>query len=135
MHIFVKIKEFNNCIMIQLKVKKLLKLRGIDKPMKFLLENGFTYSVAYSIYNLRCNSISLNNVEKLCVALSCTPNDLLEYLPSKDSPLPDSHPLNKLKHADTFNLFDITKDIPNYKIPELKSAIEEVKSKILNSPK
>ncbi len=121
--------------MLQLKVRKLLKLRGIDKHMKFLLENGFTYSVTYNICNLRRNSISLRSIEKLCVALSCTPNDLLEFHPAKDSPLPDSHPLNKLKPSDTFNLFEVTKDIPNEKIPELKSAIEEIKSKILNTPK
>ena len=118
--------------MIQLKVKKLFKLRGIDKPMKFLLENGFSYSVAYNIYNLRRNSITFKSIEKLCILLSCTPNDLLEFHPSKDSPLPDSHPLNKLKPTDTFNLFDITKDIPNYKIPQLKKAIDSIKSNLAN---
>lgn len=117
--------------MIYTNIKKLFKLRGIDKPVKFLLKNGFKYSSAYNIANTRFTNLSLDKVEKLCIALSCTPNDLLEFKPDQNSSIPENHPLQKLKPTESFNIFAITKDIPNEKITEFKSALDEIKSKIL----
>jgi len=117
--------------MLYTNIKKLFKLRGIDNPVKFLLKNGFKYSSAYNIANSRFTSLTLDKVEKLCIALSCTPNDLLEFKPDKNTAIPENHPLQKLKPTETLSFFDITKDIPNEKIPEFKSALEQIKSKLL----
>jgi len=117
--------------MLYTNIKKLFDLRGIKKPVKFLKENGFSDNTAYKIVSHRFTSLSLDKVEKLCIALSCTPNDLLEFKPDPNSSIPENHPLQKLKPTESFNIFDITKDIPNEKIPEFKSALEEIKSKLL----
>ena len=116
--------------MLYLNTKRMFKLRGIEKPNKFLIQNGFTYATAYNILHYSLSNLSYRSMEKLCVALSCTPNDLLEFKPDTDSSIPENHPLNKLKPIQPFSLFEITKDIPVDKIPELLSGIDELKSKL-----
>ncbi len=111
-------------------INKLLKLRGITKPKNFLMENGFSNTTAYNITHYRFTTLTLDKVEKLCIALSCTPNDLLEFKPDPNSSIPENHPLNKLKPVQPFSLFEITKDIPNDKIHELLSGIDELKLKL-----
>ena len=46
-------------------------------------------SSAYTITNLRRNkSITMNTLEKLCQALSCTPNDVVRFVEE-----PEKHPV------------------------------------------
>jgi len=51
--------------------------RGITKYM-LIYKLGFS---AYTITNLRKNkSITMNTLEKLCKVLSCSPNDIVEFI-------------------------------------------------------
>lgn len=116
--------------MLYTNVKRLFKLRGIDKPAKFLQENGFSHHTAYSISSSRFLTLSLKNVEKLCLALSCTPNDLLEWTPPKNSNIPENHPLYALAPKNLSAITDIFKDVEISKIPELINNIESMKSNL-----
>ncbi len=111
-------------------IHKVFKLRGIDKPFKFLMDNGFSRGRAYHIVSYRISALRLQTLERLCILLSCTPNDILEWKPPKDSTVHESHPLQKLKANESMNLSELTKDIPIEKMPEIMNAIKEVKSKI-----
>ena len=56
---------------------KTMKERSIT-TYTLIYKLGFS---AYTITNLRRNkSITVNTLEKLCVALNCTPNDVLEFV-------------------------------------------------------
>lgn len=110
--------------------KKVFELRGILHPYKYLIENGFTRSVAYSVAAYHNRSMRLKTIDKLCTLLSCTPNDLLAWVPNKDSQIPENHPLRKLQKTDPYNFASITKDVPASKIPELLKIVEEAKSKL-----
>lgn len=116
--------------MLKINLNKVFRLRGITKPAAFLIKNGFSESIAYNITKLKTPALKLENLNKLCTLLSCTPNDIIEWTPDKNIPLPETHPLNKLKPAETINLSELLKDVPAEKISEFKTGIEELKSKL-----
>ena len=116
--------------MLKINLNKVFRLRGIAKPEKFLVQNGFTESIAYNITKTKTPALKLQNLNKLCSILSCTPNDLIEWTPDQSNPLPENHPLQKLKPAEVLNLSELLKDVPAEKISEFKSGIEELKTKL-----
>ena len=111
-------------------IHKVFKLRGITSPFKFLMDNGFSRGRAYHIVTYRFSALRLDTLERLCEILSCTPNDILEWIPSKDSIIPDSHPLHQLKAKEQLDVQSLIKDVPVTKLPELIKAIQEAKSKL-----
>ena len=55
---------------------KTMKDRGVT-TYTLIYKLGFS---AYTITNLRRNkSITMNTLEKLCVVLNCTPNEVVEF--------------------------------------------------------
>jgi len=116
--------------MLYFNYKKIFELRGITKPFKFLMDNGFSRAKAYNITSSYPSSLSLANLDRMCTVLSCTPNDVLTWVPSKDSQIPETHPLHKLKAAESVSIAALTKDIPISQMPEIINAIQEAKSKL-----
>lgn len=116
--------------MLKINLNKIFRLRGIQNPAKFLKLNGFSESIAYNIIRHKTPALKLQNLNKLCSILSCTPNDIFEWTPDQSIPLAENHPLQKLKPAETLNLGELLKDIPAEKISEFKSGIEELKTKL-----
>lgn len=45
-------------------------------------------------------SIRLDHLEKLCLLLNCTPNDLLRFSPDKNQVVPETHALHQLKKGE-----------------------------------
>ncbi len=109
--------------MLRLNINKLFKARLISKPGGFLMQNGFGRSTAFSISTNRIRSLSPDQIEKLCIAFRCTPNDLFEFTPTSGSELPESHPLNQLKKSDSPQLSDV---IQNLSIEQLKTITENI---------
>jgi DNA-binding Xre family transcriptional regulator len=55
---------------------KTMKEKGVT-TYTLIYKHGFS---AYTITNLRRNkSITMNTLEKLCMVLECTPNDIVEF--------------------------------------------------------
>ena len=83
--------------MMQLNLQRIFKARGISQPYKFLVQNGFVPFTAHKYKNSKVEHIRLDHIEKLCVILNCTPNDILEWMP--DDLLDDTptHPLQKIR--------------------------------------
>ena len=119
--------------MLRFNLKKIYRMRGIHKPMKFLQRHGFSYSKAYSLAHNRMNAVRLDNLEKLCFLLNCTPNDLLEWKPTLPEHNVENHPMLKLMPKEDFNFLEIIKDIPPEQIPEFKKSVVEAKSKLKSS--
>jgi len=83
--------------MLQINLTRIFKARGIDQPYKFLVQNGFVPFTAHKYKNGKVEHIRLDHIEKLCVILNCTPNDILEWMPNDlldDTP---NHPLQKIR--------------------------------------
>ena len=65
-----------------------MKKRGVT-TYTLIYKLGFS---AYTITNLRRNkSITMNTLEKLCQALSCTPNDVVRFIEEPEKrPVPQT---------------------------------------------
>jgi DNA-binding Xre family transcriptional regulator len=109
--------------MLYFNFTRIIKARGIDKPFSFMVKQGFSDNFATKIINNRVERMNLKEVERLCNLFQCTPNDLLEWIPSRDESGNDKHPLAPLKRVD--KVMDLTKLL--YSVPMDKlSAIEEM---------
>lgn len=79
--------------MLELNLKRIFKARGIDMPYKYLVKNGFVPFTAHKYKNGKVEHMRLDHIEKLCILLNCTPNELFEWTPTdllddrKDNPL------------------------------------------------
>jgi DNA-binding Xre family transcriptional regulator len=86
--------------MLNLNLKRIFKARGIEMPYKFLTQHGFVPFTAHKYKNGKVEHMRLDHIEKLCILLNCTPNDLFEWLP--DDLLDDrpEHPLQKIRQRE-----------------------------------
>ena len=84
--------------MLKFNLTPLFKARSIARPSQFLLQMGFSPNTATNFKLGRANMLNLTHVEKLCELLKCTPNDLLEWIPSKEQEQASDHPLTPLRH-------------------------------------
>jgi hypothetical protein len=114
--------------MLSLHLHPIFKARGIARPYSFLVKSGFTYHAAANLTSNRYSTINLAYIDKLCILLHCTPNDLLVYTPEPNQILADNHPLKRLSKQDAeLNWLDSIKTLP---IDQLKEIV-----KIINTPK
>ena len=69
--------------MYTLKLKELLDSRGI-KQKELADASGVRPSTISAICRNYTDRISLPALEKICLALGCTPNDIIEILPDAE---------------------------------------------------
>lgn len=67
--------------MLRLNIKAVCKLRGISKPQAWLVKSGFPKSTAANMGREEYENLPLVHLEKMCLLLNCTPNDLLRWEP------------------------------------------------------
>lgn len=82
--------------MLYYNLKPIFAARQIDNPYTFLVKLGISRLTAHKILNYDCHVMRLDNLELICRALYCEPNDLIAFKPGKDNPIPENHPLNNL---------------------------------------
>lgn len=115
--------------MLKFNPKRIFKLRGIERMSGFLVKSGFTYAQATKFLRAGKPTLKISQIERLCIALNCTPNDLFEWKAGGDTVLPDGHSLNVLNRGEkTRNLQEMVKNIPSDKftlIENLLSGLEE----------
>jgi DNA-binding Xre family transcriptional regulator len=118
--------------MLKYNFKRIFNERGITKPVGYLHKHGFNNQTAARISSHRFKDIRAAQLEKVCLALHCTPNDIFEWIPDeKHKNL--NHPLTKLIRTtvpeQVANLF---KEIPIDKLPEFTEQIKNLRTKLLN---
>lgn len=84
--------------MLRFNLNLILTKRNILHPRQFLIEQaGINHVTASNLLKGDAKLLRLTYVTKLCRALRCTPDELLEWVPAKgESALPENHPLTKL---------------------------------------
>ena len=114
--------------MLTFNPKNIFLLRGIEKTTAFLVRLGMDYSTASRFFKSKSQFVKVKDIEKLCIALNCTPNDLFEWNPSSETVLPETHSLNALNKGDKVKkLQQIVKDIPADKLTEIEGLLNELK--------
>jgi len=82
--------------MLTFNFNRVFKARGVERSFSYLCEQGYSPNFASRIKNNRGKQLKLDDLEKLCLLLRCTPNDLLEWKPAASLENPESHPLGAL---------------------------------------
>lgn len=83
--------------MLVLNLKPILAARGIERPYSFLVKAGFTRNTAYNLLHSNTWIFRLAHIEKLCLLLNCTPNELLLWRKNNNELVDENHPITALK--------------------------------------
>ena len=84
--------------MIRMNLNLIGRMRSIPNLKQFLIRRvGINHISADKLLKGTASSIRFDHMEGICRELHCTPDDILEWVPSKDNlPLAEGHPLQKL---------------------------------------
>jgi len=114
--------------MLNFNLHRIFALRGIDSPTEFLTQNGFSPADADLLLGREHRTIQIGDVERLCVLLHCTPNELFEWHFDVFPAIAANHPLNDLNnHPTASNLARKIREIPIQKLAELEAKINELR--------
>ena len=106
--------------------KRVFKARGVEKPTNFLVNHGIPRGIASRIANNKTDMITLKHLEKVCLLLNCTPNDLLEWKPAgkkEDTPGTALYLLKKEQRGE--GEAELLRGLPLHKLEELAKVIQE----------
>ncbi len=82
--------------MLQLDIAGIMNEREISNHNAFLCQNGFSPFIASRLLNNKTKSISFKHLQKLCLLLHCTPNDLYVWNASNNMNNNTNQPLYSL---------------------------------------
>lgn len=114
--------------MIRYNFSRIFNARGVSKPYSYLLRSGFSDKLATKIKNNAIRRLDLSTLERLCLLLNCTPNDLMEWIPGNDVAVNDDHPLNEIRKS--ANAADIVKTLNSVPLGKLKEIEQMIKEKL-----
>lgn len=105
-----------------------MRLRGVEDHYKMLLNLGFAPATARNFLGYGVRRITFEHLEQLCLALNCTPNDLLEWKPADSQATAEAQALIKLKR-DQEDLQKLLGSVPMEQIEQAFGIIQELKNK------
>ncbi|WP_162126843.1 helix-turn-helix domain-containing protein [Flavobacterium phycosphaerae] len=82
--------------MIKLNIRQALKSKGIENTHQFLNQCQIPYHTASRLLNNNVESINFKYLEKICLHLHCTIDDLFLWIPEDTKTISPNHPLQKL---------------------------------------
>lgn len=112
--------------MIRLYLGPLFVARGIEDPYTYLKKNGFPRHTASRLLSGYYTHLHFDYLEKLCVLLRCSPNELLHYTPASGQQLAADHPLLELKKS--LPVLNWKERIGQMPLPKLLELMEQIKA-------
>jgi len=114
--------------MLYFNLKRLLDLRGVERPYSWLVQNGFVPQTATRWAKNEIGYVRPEQMERLCLLLNCTPNDLFDWREDNKTVVHDAHALRTLKReAPARSVADMTRDIPADKLEKLGEMLNDLK--------
>jgi DNA-binding Xre family transcriptional regulator len=112
--------------MIIYNFSRIFKARGIDKPFSYLVKTGFSSNAASRIANSNISTFNLTFVEKLCKLFQCTPNDLLEWVPTDQDVDNETNPLYPLRRTNKVHqLTQLLNSVPLNRLIDIENIIKK----------
>lgn len=106
--------------MLKLNLNRIFKVKGIAKPNQYLIKIGNSEVYASNLVSEKVTSVKFHKLEQMCIHLNCTPNDLFDYIPSKNHTLPANHALHSISKSEAIaEVNKLLHDLPMEKIEEL----------------
>lgn len=115
--------------MIRMNLNVIGRMRNIPNLRQFLIRRvGINHITADKLLKGDASSIRFDHLEAICRELYCTPDDIFEWVSSKDNlPLPENHPLQKL--ADKKEAREFLSRINSMSTEELYQLMKRVDTK------
>lgn len=115
--------------MLYINLRRVMRLRGVEDHYKMLVELGFAPATARNFLGYGVRRITFEHLEQLCLALNCTPNDLLEWKPNDNQATAEAQALIKLKRNQEEDLQKLLGSMPMEQIEQAFGIIQELKNK------
>lgn len=113
--------------MLKFELQSLMESREVQDPLRFLIKVGFNYHTAHRLLRTNSRSIRMDHVEQLCIALNCTPDDLLVWEVPRTMGNLSKHPLKKLTNRQRKgSILPKIKSLPQDKLDELRQYIDKL---------
>ncbi len=112
--------------MLYLNINRVMRLRGFSDPYKTLVKNGFVPVTARKLTKNELRRVDLDVIEKLCLTLNCTPNDLFAWQPSQSQANPEAQALIKLKRDPAQDVSKMLAALPLEKFDEVAGIIQNL---------
>jgi DNA-binding Xre family transcriptional regulator len=113
--------------MLKLDIHPLLALKGATKKLAYLYNRGLSEGRAKHLISKNIKTISIADIEKLCLIFNCTPNDLFIYEESVSNPLPQNSALKKIVRTPIPSMPELVKDLSIEQTTELMNRIIQFK--------
>jgi DNA-binding Xre family transcriptional regulator len=84
--------------MLILDLVRVMEHKGIQNPSQFLIKSGFTRHTTHRLINNKVANITYRSMEKLCLLLNCTIDDLFAWKPDANTLQPQKYQLHKLSN-------------------------------------
>ena len=104
-----------------------MKVRGIENHYRLLIDLGITPQSVRTLLGNEAVRVTFEHLEKICLALNCTPNDVIQWKPNDGQATPEAHALIKLKRSESEDLSKIMKSLPIEKFDEIIDIIQDLK--------
>ncbi len=113
--------------MLYFNLTRLLKLRGVERPYSWLVANGFVPQTAVNWSKNQIGYVRPEQMEKLCLLLNCTPNDLFDWREDGKTVVHDEHALRTLtKTAPDTSVQNAVRELPLDKLEKLGEMLAEL---------
>lgn len=123
----MQLHALNRKSMLYLDIPRLVSERGITSPGKFLQRYGISREVWRYLKDTNKPTISLDLMEKLCLAFNCTPSDLFSWSGAVTHAAGlEKHPLQELRHDTSASLLDKVSMLPAGKLNKLRRMVDEL---------
>lgn len=113
--------------MLKFDINSLMESREVQNPLNFMVKAGFNYHTARRLLNNETTHISNRHLEKLCLELNCTPDDLYTWVPGKSTKATGKIALSKLTNRNRKgSILPKVKTLPQEKLDELRKYIDKL---------
>lgn len=114
--------------MLTFDLNPMFKLRGVTRKYTYLKKIGLSHMVAQRFVAGDTKTMKTAHIELICLALKCTPNDLLCWTPEPNQPANADHPMHTLKKKEeSLDVLAELRNLPLEKMDELRSFLKEIK--------
>jgi DNA-binding Xre family transcriptional regulator len=115
--------------MLKSNLKNLFNLRGIDRPIWYLMKCGFEKGTASRIANEKIKCLTFEQIESLCRILNCQPNNLFRWIPDANETDVESNPLYCIKDKEVVFVKSGIMNVAVENIEEYTKALKELEEK------
>lgn len=113
--------------MLHFNLQQVIRQRGIANPNQLLIQYGFTPYTASRLLNNKLAGLSNAQLEKLCLALRCTPNDIYAWKKPADGNISQDHPLHALvPKSQSLDMVQQLQELPLDKLEAIRKFIAEM---------